>query len=48
MNKKFKTILFASIGVLVCLIGLVVVLIVRNNSNTKAVKEPRHAPTALP
>ena len=39
MNKKFKTILFASIGVLVCLIGLVVVLIVRNNSNTKAVNE---------
>lgn len=39
MNKKFKTILYASIGVLTCLIALVIVLIVRNNSNTRAVNE---------
>ena len=39
MNKKLKTIIIAAAAVLVCLIGLVVVLIVRNNSNTKAVNE---------
>lgn len=39
MNKKFRTILIAAIAVLVCLIGMVVVLIVRNNSNTAAVNE---------
>lgn len=39
MNKKFKTLLIAAIAVLVCLIALVVVLIVRNNSNTHAVNQ---------
>lgn len=39
MNRKFRTILIAAIAVLVCLIGMVVVLIVRNNSNTTAVNE---------
>ena len=39
MNKKFKTILIAAISVLAALIALVVVLIVRNNSNTQAVNE---------
>lgn len=39
MNKKFKTILIASIAVLCCLIGLIVVLIVRNSDNTRAVNE---------
>lgn len=39
MNRKFRTILIAAIAVLVCLIGMVVVLIVRNNSNTAAVNE---------
>lgn len=39
MNKKFKTILIVAVAVLLCLIGLVVVLIVRNNSNTEAVNE---------
>lgn len=39
MNKKFKTLMIAAIAVLVCLIALVVILIVRNNSNTHAVNQ---------
>ena len=33
MNKKFKTLMIAAIAVLVCLIALVVILIVRNNTH---------------
>lgn len=39
MNRKFKTILFTAIGVLVALIALIVVLIVQNSRHTTAVNE---------
>lgn len=39
MNKKLKILLIGGIAALVCLIGLIVVLIVNNNSNTRAANE---------
>lgn len=39
MNKKLKTVLIAAVAVLCGLIAMVVVLIVRNNSNTEAVNQ---------
>lgn len=37
MNKKVKVFIFVALGVLIALIGLIVVLIVKNNDNTEAV-----------
>ncbi|MCM1369272.1 MAG: hypothetical protein NC204_02750 [Candidatus Amulumruptor caecigallinarius] len=39
MNKKIKTLIIGAVVVLVCLIGLVVFLIVKNNSNTIAIND---------
>lgn len=39
MNKNFKVILFSALGVLIGLIALIIVLIVKNNSNTNAASE---------
>lgn len=39
MDKKFKTIIFSALGVLVAMIALMVFLIVKDNSNTNAVNE---------
>lgn len=39
MNKNFKTLLFCGIGVFLCLVGLVVVLIVRNSASTSAAND---------
>ncbi|MDE7413513.1 MAG: hypothetical protein K2N05_06975 [Muribaculaceae bacterium] len=39
MNKKQKIVIFGAAGVLLCLIGLIVALIVNNNDNTQAVND---------
>lgn len=41
MNKNFKVILFTALGVLLALIALIVVLIVKNSSNTEIANEAK-------